>query len=84
MTNLSTVAHLLRRLREYHQVGWLATETERWKEYLDRLVQERRNSSALALELHLSCTNPLTWDLVSMQQGRFFYGFFLNSGLDDG
>ena len=25
------------------------------------LVQERCNSSALALELHLSCTNPLIW-----------------------
>ena len=26
---------------------------------IDGLVQERRNSSALAMELHLSCTNPL-------------------------
>ena len=26
--------------------------------YIDRLVQERRNSSALAMELRLSCTNP--------------------------
>ena len=25
---------------------------------IDGLVQERRNSSALAMELHLSCTNP--------------------------
>ena len=25
---------------------------------LDRLVQERCNSSKLAMELHLSCTNP--------------------------
>ena len=24
-------------------------------------MQERRNSSALAMELHLSCTNPLRW-----------------------
>ena len=29
-------------------------------EYFDGLVQERHNSSALAMELHLSCTNPLT------------------------
>ena len=28
---------------------------------MNGLVQERRNSSALALELHLSCTNPLKW-----------------------
>ena len=27
-------------------------------QYIDGLVQERCNSSALALELHLSCTNP--------------------------
>ena len=27
-------------------------------EYIYRLVQEKRNSSALAMELHLSCTNP--------------------------
>ena len=27
-------------------------------EQIDRLVQERRNSIANALELHLSCTNP--------------------------
>ena len=26
--------------------------------YINGLVQERRNSSALALELRLSCTNP--------------------------
>ena len=26
--------------------------------YMDRLVQERCNSSALAMELRLSCTNP--------------------------
>ena len=26
--------------------------------YIDALVQERHNSSALAMELHLSCINP--------------------------
>ena len=29
--------------------------------YIDGLVPERRNSSALAIELRLSCTNPLIW-----------------------
>ena len=29
-----------------------------WQAYIDGLVQERRNSIANALELHLSCTNP--------------------------
>ena len=31
---------------------------------LDRLVQERRNSSALAMELRLSCTNPLISNIM--------------------
>ena len=44
--------------------------------YIDGLVQQRRNSSVLAMELHLSCTNPLIHcqcisrhcnDLVSME-----------------
>ena len=29
-----------------------------YKDKIDGLVQERRNSSALAMELRLSCTNP--------------------------
>ena len=29
--------------------------------HIDGLVQERHNSSALAVELCLSCTNPLIW-----------------------
>ena len=28
---------------------------------IDELVQERRNSSALAMELRFSCTNPSIW-----------------------
>ena len=30
---------------------------------IDGLVQERRNSSALAKELRLSCTSPSKWTL---------------------
>ena len=30
-------------------------------DYINGLVQERRNSIANALELGLSCTNPLVW-----------------------
>ena len=30
-------------------------------DYIDGLVQERRNSSVLAMELRLSCTNPSIW-----------------------
>ena len=29
--------------------------------HIDGLVQERRNSSALTMELRLSCTNPSIW-----------------------
>ena len=31
------------------------------------LVQERCNSSVLAMELRLSCTNPSKWDAVTWQ-----------------
>ena len=31
---------------------------------MDGLVQERRNSIANALELHISCTNPSIYNLV--------------------
>ena len=31
--------------------------------YIDGLVQEKRNSIANALELHLSFTNPSIWNL---------------------
>ena len=31
--------------------------------HFDGLVQERHNSSPLAMELHLSCTKPLIWRL---------------------
>ena len=47
-------------------------ETSLWSntwqrvDYFDWLVQERRNSSALAKELRLSCTNPL----ISMNNPR--------------
>ena len=34
--------------------------------YIDGLVQEWRNSSALAMELRLSCINPLIYAVVKM------------------
>ena len=42
---------------------------------IDGLVQERCNSIANALELHLSCTNPLILDLVA--------GYCYADGLSD-
>ena len=45
--------------------------------HLDALVQERRNSSALAMELRLSCTNPSTWSVdhlsYFMKKSIWFY-----------
>ena len=35
---------------------------------IDGLVQERRNSIALAMELHLSCTKPLINGLVLQER----------------
>ena len=34
---------------------------------IDGLVQERRNSTANALELRLSCTNPSIWGIPNVQ-----------------
>ena len=44
---------------------------------LDGLVQERRNSTANAMELHLSCTNPSSCTVKKLQQS-------LNQNLDKG
>ena len=41
---------------------------ESWSPKIYGLVQERRNSIANALELHLSCTNPWKYSVV---QARF-------------
>ena len=46
----------------YWDEGYL---DETWWDHIDGLVQERRNSSALAMELRLSCTNPsISWTNV--------------------
>ena len=36
----------------------MGTNKRQSQSYIDELVQERRNSSVLAMELRLSCTNP--------------------------
>ena len=50
-------------LVEYHPVIiWLAAMVSTtWDKLIDGLVQERRNSIADALELRLSCNNPLIY-----------------------
>ena len=34
-----------------------------YHQYMDRLMQERRKSIAIALELRLTCINPLIWSI---------------------
>ena len=45
---------------EYRYLSPICTLTRycRWPNHMAGLVQERRNSKALAMELRLSCTNP--------------------------
>ena len=43
------------------------TDSGSFLHLIDELVQERRNSIANALELHLSCTNPSTYSHSKMQ-----------------
>ena len=48
--------------------------------HIDRLMQERRNSSALAMELHLSCINPSIYDSSSNKYFQFLKFYWsLNS-----
>ena len=35
-------------------------------QHIDGLMQERRNSSPLAMELRLSCINPLIWNHLKL------------------
>ena len=47
---------------------------------IDGLVQERRNSSELAMELHLSSTNPSKWSLfkyLDYEKLRDYYAFHI-------
>ena len=48
--------------------------------HIDKLVQERYNSIANALELRVSCTNPLTWEkfTVSAHTARSPSGPWVN------
>ena len=42
----------------YHIDGWVSARKTQLLAYIDGLVQEKCDSSALAMELRLSCTNP--------------------------
>ena len=43
-----------------------------WDNHIDWLMQERRNSSALAMALHLSCTKPSIWLMKMMSRDLIF------------
>ena len=45
------------KMRGYKAFAFLGQFTNTWVYYIDGLVQERSSSSALAMELGLSCTN---------------------------
>ena len=51
-------------------LSWCCTQSGVSAPYFNGLVQERRNSSAIAMELRLSCTNPIHW-----QPAREIWGF---------
>ena len=44
-----------------------------YKRYINGLVQERRNSSALAMELRLSCTNPSIYSAKNKARPSVFH-----------
>ena len=50
----------------------------RYRLYIDGLVQERRNSIALAMELRLSCTNPSICHRASKRRMNDFVEQFMN------
>ena len=50
---------------------------QRWGEDVNGLVQERRNSSALAMELRLSCTNPSNYGMSSVSVMHLLQLLFL-------
>ena len=60
--------------------GWKLplSETKSWSSYIlyiDGLVQDRRNSSASAMELRLSCTNPsiYVWWMLYVKYALLLY-----------
>ena len=59
ISDIVTEFHMKKSLDMLHKMSELyRTAHEMWPPNIDGLVQEKRNSSALAMELRLSCTNP--------------------------
>ena len=53
------------------------------KPYIDELVQERRNSCALAMELYLSCIDPSIYAFLYNEKNEMvhFHKLMINSPL---
>ena len=56
--SLTCPRRVLVSFRELNSMIWISKNYRLEIFHIDGLVQERRNSSALAMELRLSCTNP--------------------------
>ena len=59
-----------------YNIGWRYYSTRLYLDHIDWLEQERHNSSALAMELCLSCTKPSTYGLdirSDIRIGNRFY-----------
>ena len=48
--------------------SWVLQSTDFYGVYIDGLVQERHNSSVLAMELRLSCANPSICDILCTEE----------------
>ena len=57
---------------EWYQCWWISPVYNQNHQYLDGLVQERCNSNANALELHLFCTNPSIWETLNLTRHLSF------------
>ena len=67
-------------IQPYHRLGFTCAngDCQCWY-HIARLVQERHNSSALAMELCLSCTNPLIFTQYRLIIAQSNFSKFLHN-----
>ena len=51
---------------------WIQHSYDKYRPQINGLVQERRNSSVLAMVLHLSCTKPSRWSFEPTKDNLYF------------
>ena len=60
--------HVSKRVPWCRQNGLIwGRDVQSFRRHIDRLMPERRNPSALAIELRLSCINPSIWRALAME-----------------